>query len=175
MDANFIDRFRHVLNNDVAGRLLIKYFTSKGFDCFDSLIYPPLVSDISGMIPEMMDKIEIVPYARNIDPMRDIAELGWNLFVLGNNRMYLGETFHNGLKQLALQLQQGAVLSEDRTASRQTTPRRIINFITRVLVSNRGGYLNLTPRVVPMQLQKSLAGSGSQMSHQFFSRVGGYA
>ena len=80
--------------------------------------------------------------------------MGWNLFVLGSNRCYLGETHHQGLRQLALQINQSCISSQDQTATHQTTPRRVIKFITDVLAKHVSGYVNLTPRVVPMPLQK---------------------
>ena len=171
MDHQFADRLRHVLNNDVATRLLIRYFVSKGYDNFDTAIYPPMIQDLPMVIPEMADKIEITPHARTIDPIGDTAELGWNLFALGTQRMYLGETQHVGLRQLALQLQQGAVLTEDRSATRQTTPRRIVNFVSKVLLTHRGGYVNLTPRIVPVSSQRPYLG-GPSMPQHFFARRG---
>ncbi len=172
MDHQFIDKLRHTLNNDVASRLLIKYFVTKGFDSFDGFVYPPLIYDLPMVIPEMADKLEVAPHARLIDPINDMAELGWNLFVLGNQRMYLGETYHLGLKQLATQLQQRSVLTEDRSSTRQTTPRRIINFIERVMLTHRGGFLNLAPRTAPMVPFQQFSGS-TGMGQQFFNRVGG--
>lgn len=175
VDSRFIDRLRHKLNTDVVERLLIKYFMSKGYDNFDRLIYPPFVQDIPFMVQELADKIEIVPHAVRIDPLADTAVIGWNLFVLGTYRCFLGETQHQGLRQLALQLTQGMVASQDQSATRQTTPRRVIKFITDVLAKHQSGYVNLTPRVVPMPLQRQAyrprtAGSSAG---SFFVRSGG--
>ena len=91
VNPRFIDRLRHTLNSDVVQRLLIKYFLSRGYENFDRLIYPPFVQDLPFMVPELADKVEVIPHAQNIDPMSDSAVLGWNLFVLGSNRCYLGE------------------------------------------------------------------------------------
>jgi hypothetical protein len=152
MDSTFIDKFRHALNADVAQRLLIKYFVSKGYDNFDRLLYPPIIQDMAQMIPEMADKIEVVPFCEIIDPLSDTATLGWNLFVMGIQRQFLGETHHVGLASLALQLQQGQVLSENMLATRQTTPRRIVKFVIDVITKHKAGYINLTPRVMPLAL-----------------------
>lgn len=170
---NISDKLRVALNNDVAERLLVKYFVNKGFDKaqFDSFIYPPILQDMQYAITEMSDKIEIVPYVNNIDPFGDTARLGWNLFVLGNQRCYLGETFHVGLRNLVLQLQHGQILAEDRSAIQQTTPRRVIKFISRVLQSHTDGYINLTPRTIPVYQQPKA--SGMSMSQQFWSKPGG--
>ena len=174
MDTGFVDKLRATLNNEVAERLLVRYFVSKGFDKtqLDRLIYPPLIQDMQFAITEMSDKIEVVPYVKNINPMTDTAELGWNLFVLGNQRCFIGESFHVGLKRLALQLQHGQILSEDQTATHQTTPRRIINFMVRVLQAHEEGYINLTPRIIPLPYQQPRA-SGLGMAQQFWARPGG--
>lgn len=174
MDINFVDKLRATLNNEVAERLLVRYFMSKGFEktSLDRLIYPPLLQDMQFAITEMADKIEVTPYVKNINPMSDTAELGWNLFVLGNQRCFLGESSHVGLKRLALQLQHGQILAEDQSASRQTTPRRIISFIVRVLQAHTEGYINLTPRIIPLPYQQPRA-SGLGMAQQFWGRPGG--
>ena len=171
MDPKFVDQFRHSLNNEVARRLLIRYFLNKGYECFDQLIYPPLIQDLPYAIQEMVDKVEVIPHAKNIDPLSDSATLGWNLFVLGHQRIYLGETYHNGLKQLALQLQRGAVIAESQMATHQTTPKRIVAFIIRILESHEGGFVNLTPRVMPLNMRRPQIG-GANMAHTFFTRSG---
>jgi hypothetical protein len=170
----FADKLRSALNNDVAERLLVRYFMTKGFDKtkLDQQIYPAIMQDMQFAITEMSDKIEVVPYVRNVDPLGDTARLGWNLFVLGNQRCYLGETFHTGLKRLTLQLQHGQIISEDRLATHQTTPRRVINFVARILRQHEDGYLNLTPRIIPLPYQHPRA-SGLGMAQQFWSRPGG--
>jgi hypothetical protein len=172
MDHGFIDRMRKVLNADVARRLMIKYFIGKGFNNFDTLLYPGSIQDMPFVIPEMADKIEIIPHSNNIDPIQDKAELGWNLFVLGTQRCYLGETYHHGLKTLAMQIQQGRVMSEDLMATRQTTPRRIIQFVSRVLETHKAGYLDLAARTMPMDLQNRGLGSGMAATGQQFGRSG---
>jgi hypothetical protein len=172
--SQIADKLRVALNNDVAERLLVRYFMSKGFDkdTFDHSIYPPVMQDMQYAISEMSDKLEVVPYVSNIDPLGDTAKLGWNLFVLGNQRCYLGETFHMGLKRLTLQLQHGQILSEDQSATHQTTPRRVIKFVSRVFQSHADGYINLTPRIIPLPYQHPRA-SGLGMAQQFWSKPGG--
>ena len=173
MDTRFVDKLRSALNNDIAERLALRYFVAKGFDKtqLDRLIYPPVLQDMQYAITEMSDKIEVVPHVAQLDPVGDMAQLGWNLFVLGSHRCYLGESFHNNLKMLALQLQHGQVVSEDQMATRQTTPRRVIKFISQVLRQHNSGYVNLTPRIVPLQLGQPRA-AGLGMARQFWQRVG---
>lgn len=126
-----------------------------------------MVQDLPFLIPEMANVVEVIPYTRNIDLFQDTAQLGWNLFVLGSQRQYLGETYHYGLQELAMQITQGQILSEDRQATHQATPRSIIHFVTRILGAHQGGHLNLSPRQNQFANQfqmTGLSGGGSFFS-----------
>lgn len=179
IDSYTIDKFKHVLNTEAVRRLLIKYFMDKGFnESFDRQMYPALVQDLPMVIPVLSNKLEIVPFAQEIDVSMGRAVLGWNLFVLGNQRMYLGETYHNSLHDLARQIRSGMVRVPDTgysTARRQTTPRRLITFITRVLSGHDAGYIDLNPTTRPVR-SPGEGYSSSQtmmgMPQQFFSRTG---
>jgi len=176
MDSHTIDAIKHASNTEVVRRLLIKYFLEKGFvESFDRQLYPALVQDLPLFIPPLVNKVEIVPYVEDLDLMQSKAALGWNLFVLGNQRMYLGDTFHNDLKDLARQISNGVVVIPESysNARRQTTPRKIITFITRVLSQHDAGYIDLRPSVArsfeePMAVRNSMMG----MPQQFFTRSG---
>lgn len=178
MDSHTIETLKHLSNTEVIRRMLIRYFMEKGFtESFDRHVYPALLQDVSMVIPQLMTKVEVVPFAEEVDTYQGKAVLGWNLFVLGTHRMYLGQTYHNDLRGLARQLQTGMLMIPEGTitnARRQTTPRRIISFITRVLSSHQAGYVDLTtpmnPRKVgePYTTKNSLMG----MPQQFFTRSG---
>jgi hypothetical protein len=181
MDSLDIHRIKHVANVDVVRRLLIKYFCDKGFmESFDRQLYPSVMQDLPFVIPSLTNKIEIVPHAVEVDPTQGKAVLGWNMFVLGNHRMYLGETHHNNLNELARQISSGLItipegINAAATARRQSTPRRVITFITRVLESHETGYVNLMPSQMPFRqpgdtyaAKQTLSG----MPQQFFTRSG---
>jgi hypothetical protein len=176
MDAYAVQKLKHSLNTEVTRRLLIKYFVSKGFsDSFDRLMYPATIQDMQYVIPELFTKLEVVPHAASVDPMTDSAKIGWNLFVLGEKRMFLGETYHSGLTHLAQMIMSGQVVAESSDATKQTTPRRIIHFITNVLRGVEGGYVDLTPKMIPNMFQDSMSsrmGNNMGMSSQYFSRSG---
>ncbi len=179
IDSYTIDQIKHVSNNEVVRRLLIKYFMDKGFnESFDRQMYPALVQDLPNVIPVLSPKLEIVPHANEIDTSQGRAVLGWNLFVLGTQRMYLGETYHNSLHDLARQIRPGSIRVPEsgfHTARRQTTPRRVISFITRVLGTHEAGYVDLNPGTRPIRAPGEV-GPGRQslsgMPQQFFSRSG---
>lgn len=179
MDSQSIDNIKHVTNTEVIRRLLIKYFMDKGFtESFDRQMYPSVIQDLPMIIPALGAKLEVVPHAEDLDPSIGKAVLGWNLFVLGAHRMYLGETYHNNLQDLARQVKTGLILMPEggtATARRQTTPRRVIAFITRVLEDRKAGYIDINPssgpqRPVgePFKAKNSMMG----MPQQYFSRSG---
>lgn len=172
MDARTIHRIKHKLSTRDVQRHLVKYFVEHGFiDSFDRLMYPAQVIDITKSIPQLSNKIDVEPHAVDIDPMTNMATLGWNLFVLGSHRMFLGETKHVNLKQLASDLKQGKVSTEG-VAVKQTTPRKIINFVTHVLDRSENGYVD--PNLIPRQIQQPRLASGmvSGMSPKFMGASG---
>lgn len=179
IDSYTSDRIKHVANTEVIRRLLIKYFIDKGFsESFDRSLYPALVQDLPQVIPVLANKLEIVPHANEVDTSMGRAVLGWNLFALGNHRMYLGETYHNSLHDLARQIKTGTIrMSESgfHTARRQATPRRVISFITRVLGSHEQGYIDLNPSTRPIRAPGEPYAAKASLSgipQQFFSRSG---
>jgi hypothetical protein len=144
MHTNEIQRIKHMTNTEVVRRGLIQYFITKGFQSFDRLIFPPDLADLPIVLSLLSDKVEIIPHAMNIDGMSGRAELGWNLFVLGTHRMFIGKTYHNNLRELAMQIKNGDMpFNNDISASHQTTPRRIITFIIKVLGTHENGYIDL--------------------------------
>lgn len=180
IDSIDIDKLKHLSNNEVVKRMLIKYFIDKGFeDSFEKQLFPPMLQDLTSTIPLIASKIEVVPFAKEIDTALNKAVLGWNLFVLGNQRMYLGETHHTGLSDLARQIRSGTIarseLGGSITARKTTTPRKVILFISKVLGNNEAGYVDLNLTNVPFRqpgepyaAKQSLSG----MPQQFFTRSG---
>lgn len=179
MNSNDINRIKHVANVETVRRKLIRYFINKGFvDSFERHVYPPLLQDLP-LDPEvcLFNKVEVVPYAAEIDTSLGRAILGWNLFVLGSHRLFLGETFHNNLNDLARQIKSGVITksANGRAGARlQTSVYKIIMFITRVLSEHDAGYVMLDPPSrIPKQPGEPYAARQSLMGmpNQFFSRT----
>ena len=174
IDSITADNIKHISNTEVVRRLLIKYFSDKGFnESFDRHLYPSLIQDLPLVIPALSNKVEIKSHAEDIDPSLGKAVIGWNIFVLGNHRMYLGDTYHNDLSGLARQIKSGFILPENTyTARRQSTPKQVITFITRVLGMHDAGYVDLAPGKNPTapgdsyKVKNSMAG----MPQQFFAK-----
>jgi len=179
MDSYDIDRIKQTANVEVVRRLMIKYFIDKGFtESFDRQLYPSIIQDLTKIIPTLSTKLEIVPHVEDLDSSQGKAVLGWNLFVLGTHRMFLGETYHNNLRDLARQIKAKQILIPEgtiATATRQTTPRRIIHFVSRVLEHKKAGHIDLSPSTgivtapgEPYKARNSMMG----MPNQFFTRAG---
>lgn len=168
-------RIKHGANVEAVRRMLIKYFIERGFtESFDRSVNPVLIQDMPVMTVGLENKIEIEPHAIEIDPRSSRAVLGWNMYVLGNQRIYLGETHHNNLLELARQIKQGMVLPEAiAMTQRCTTPRRIITFIERVLGNHGAGYVDLSPRArAPANQPRSLRNFSGAQDSQFYQRAG---
>jgi len=170
-------RVRHAANTEAVRRMLIKYFVDRGFEeSFDRSVNPVMIQDLPIANVGLETKIEIEPHALEIDPTTGRGVLGWNMFVLGNQRIFLGETHHASLLELARQIKAGQIQVEAIVGTRRcTTPRRIITFIERVLSDRLGGYTDISPRDRPMAVRprayRPLGNAGSQES-SFHTRSG---
>ena len=156
-----------IFNAELARKLLIKYFSEHGFaENFDRRVFPPLLQGIQNLIPEFNGKLELVPAVIEIDPTNGFARLGWNLFILGNQRMFLGETEHTQLHDLAKQLDSpsGIVAEDNQIFRRGRSARDIVNWVVKVLGRCEGGMLRYADQVV-----KSPQALGAQ-SGTFFER-----
>lgn len=178
MESFVIDKIKHISNTEVIRRLLIKYFIDKGFtNNFDRRLHPSLIQDLPYVIPVLSSKVEIVPHSENIDSTTGMATIGWNLFVLGSHRMYLGETCHSNLHNLARQIKSGFITpTRDTSSARlQTTPKKVILFITKVLSDHDEGYVSLQPsQQTPKQPGQIFAARQAMMGmpSQYYSRTG---
>jgi hypothetical protein len=140
------EKVRAALNQELIRRLLNRYFVQKGYNLgedFDKKIYPPILQDMPVQIPQMLGKLEVEPYAEDINPNTGVYKLGWNLYVLGNQRMSLGFSTHANLSEVRT-----AIAGPMSATSRGTfsTPRRIVNFITKVLSTSKQGDIASMPK-----------------------------
>ncbi len=169
-------RIRNAANAETVRRMLIKYFVDRGFaDSFDRSINPIMIQDLPIANVGLDTKIEIEPHALEIDPTTGRGTLGWNLFVLGNQRIFLGETHHNSLLELARQIKIGQIQPERVSGTRRcTTPRRIIAFIERVLNNSDSGYVDIDPRDRPLIARPRAYNpvGGGQSGSNFYGRSG---
>ena len=138
MDKIMLGNKIHIaLNQELIRRLLIQYFATKGFnENFDKRIYPPQLVDLVSRIPRLNGKVEVTAFVQDIDPLSGAVKLGWNLFVLGTKRMYLGESTHTSLAEITGQI---TTVESSNTTPSYATPKRIVEFITKVLGNSKSG------------------------------------
>ena len=141
MDDIFVQKIQKILNEELIRRLLRKYFSTKGLsEDMEKPIYPPIIQDLMTLVPQFSGKIEVVPSIENIEPDGGELTVEWNMFVLGTNRMYLGESTHKSLTEVG---EAAIATSERKEASvRKATPNRIIEFVTRMLSKSKSGMID---------------------------------
>lgn len=144
---SFIDRVKRVFNDEYIRRSLIKYFSDKGFDNFNRSVFAPILQDMPYMIPELVNKVEVVPYVKETNPATGQVTMGWNLFVLGLNRMDLGDTLHNNMNDF----QQAINGPTNQQFNATKSPKDIIEFIIKILQNSIQG--NISPQVGQQPLQ----------------------
>lgn len=145
-NLNLQERIRTALNAELTRRLLNRYFVMKGYtESFDKRIYPPILQDMAMLVPQLFGKIEIVPSVEDIDPNTGVVKLNWNLFALGNNRMWLGQSAHTNLSEVRTPIA-GPLMSTARMT--HATPKRIIEYLVKVLGNSKSGDLTIVPNTI---------------------------
>lgn len=144
MDIKTKNKIKRAVQEELVKRLLVKYFSEKGFnESFESPIYPPTVFDLPYRVPELMNSVEIVPYVEKLDPVTNVVTMGWNLFVLGTNRVHLGTTTHANLMEFRRSLMGQA--NPNMPSEPRKTPKELIGFIMSTVGRNKGTLLELPP------------------------------
>jgi len=141
IDITLQNRIVSLMHAELASRLLIQYFVGKEMEDFGLPLNPMMISDLAKAIPELSRKVEVIPYVYKLDPLTGSAELGWNLFVLGSSRMYLGKTKHKRLGELVSQ--SAAVDPGEAAVELATTPKDVIKFICNTLKKSEDGQVDL--------------------------------
>lgn len=169
MNSHLIKDIREAVAREAARRALKVYFEGKGFSNPDALVMPNQIADISAGVPEFGDRLEVIGYNEQYDPFTSVMKAGWNLFVNGSNRMFLGRTVHNRVPDLT-----GATIPEHADlAEPEHTVKDICSFIVKVLSRTDGGFDRLPPNTRvstpnPMGL-RTMTGSDGSMTRSFIS------
>lgn len=87
-----------ILQKEFIRRNLIKYFEEKGYNNFLVKPYPPTMLDL--VDEDNSDILEIKYYLEDINMKNNTIKFGWNLFLLGNKRIFLGYTNHRNLAEV---------------------------------------------------------------------------
>ena len=132
-------RISRAVGKEIIGKALVEYFETHGYKPLSVLVYPPHIKDIAAAIPVTAGKVEIIPSPDNIDPASGVAKLRWDLFVLGTNRMCLGQTTHTSLSELT-----GSGSPNISRSRLEHTAQEVIDFIMEQLEHSEEG-LDIPP------------------------------
>lgn len=136
------DSLRRAANCYKVQKHLVHYFLHKvGKEKMGQVVDPSTLMDLTISIPALHTKIEIVPSVKDMRLQEDFITLEWNLFVLGNKRMYLGCTSHQDIMNTVNAARRGDELSRLHGIEYGVKPKQIIAFIIRVLGQHTDGYV----------------------------------
>jgi hypothetical protein len=171
MNARVKNRLKRALQEELVKRLLVKYFKDKGVE--ETLIYPPVIFDLPYRVPELMNSVEVVPFVETIDPTTNVVTIGWNLFVLGTNRVSLGHSTHTNL----MEFKRSLLASGDgkgMPSSRKKTARDLIEFIMETVGRNENALLELPPGARLPAFSQLVPQLGSQAPRLGATMAGGF-
>lgn len=163
-------QIRKALQEELIRRLLRQYFDEKGITKkqLEHKAYPPMLQDLPVRIPQLQGKVEVVPFIEELDPQTGQVQVGWNLFVLGNRRMFLGQSGHKNLAELKMAMN-GPTNQYPR--EQKVSHKQIIEFVSRVLGSSEAG--KIPPKVdKPASIAPSPMGPG--LSSRFYAGSQGF-
>ena len=143
MDTVLAARIKHKIQEELVRRELIQFFMAKGYDNFDMPLYPPSAYDLPARVPRLFTRCEIVPTVEETDLTLGTVRLSWNLFCLGTQRMNLGSTTHTGQSDIVKAIV--GEPNEELPSEFVTTPKKVIEFIVKVLKNSKSGFVELPP------------------------------
>jgi len=142
MNLMLARKIKRKLQRELIKRELNQFFAIKGYaDNMRSPLYPPLSADLPIACPNLFNRCEIIPHSESVDIATGVHKIGWNLFVLGTNRLNLGYTSHTSATDV-LRATRGEADSH-LPADMMTTPDRVIDFILKILDNSKSGYIEL--------------------------------
>jgi hypothetical protein len=149
MSSRDAERLRRTLNANQARRRILASFHEQG-DPLEENVDAFKIAVALAAIPHLIDKVEICPAIEDYDPRTGRCVLRWNLFILGTQRMYLGETIHDRIQDVVSAVRLGNVppYKEGIVAS-HVTPIKVADFTARVLGGHERGYIDWDARDLP--------------------------
>lgn len=166
MHTDLQKRIERAVGKDIIKKALDTYFESRGYKPQTILVYPPHIKDIIAAVPPIANKVELISSPDSIDPTTGIAKLRWDLFVLGTNRMCLGQTTHTSLSELT-----GTGSPNVNLSKLEHTAQEVINFIMEILEHSQDG-LDLMPQANGAQpfIPNNRARIGPSQSGGYYER-----
>ncbi|CAK0748148.1 hypothetical protein CCP1ISM_20009 [Azospirillaceae bacterium] len=100
MNKRIKDDITRVLQKEYLRRSLIEYFKNKGYTkTFEICPYPPSLQDMNEQA-FASKAIEVAYNIEDIDLIDNAVKISWNIFVLGNKRIFLGYTNHQNFSDI---------------------------------------------------------------------------
>lgn len=140
MDPKLLNNIRNILGIVAIKKVLSEYMENKQINP-GTLVYPPMIQDLQ-CIPEISNRVELVPFMEELDPASGYIKVGWNLFVLGTNRKFLGYTVHESLEDL--QQPEPSKQSKEHSLC-YTTGEEVLDFIVETLQKYNEDHISLGP------------------------------
>jgi len=126
VNVTLANKIRRILTGHATRTALEQFFETVEIG-MDEPVYPPVLREMMSRVPMVSSRVEIKPHVVELDPTTNAVRVGWNLFVLGNNRLFLGTSVHESMEDLNRQVTINGEKSD--TSERYTTPKQIINFV----------------------------------------------
>lgn len=89
-----------IMQKEFVRRNLIKFFEDKGYNNFLVNPNPPSLMDLVDRVDVLQGIAEVKYYIEDINMENNMIKVGWNLFLLGNQRAFLGHTSHTNLTEI---------------------------------------------------------------------------
>jgi len=132
MDSATKSSLVKTLQKEFVRRNLICYFEGKGYDNFLVKPYPPSLMDIVERIEVLSGIVEVKHHLEDINMQNNIIKVGWNLFVLGNQRAFLGYTNHKSVSDI-----ESAVGESKSDPNGSKTIKELIEWVVEVIGSSK--------------------------------------
>lgn len=131
--AHIKEAIKQILLKELLRRELGEYFEKKNMS-LEKGVYPPAMQDMPVLVPRLVEHVEIVPFVDDIDPTSGLVRLGWNLYLLGNIRMFLGKSTHKNMNEIK---DPSSIQNPKFMPDKIATPERIIKFISEELSKHK--------------------------------------
>lgn len=153
---------KKILTKELLRNKLEAYFQEKEMG-YEEKMYPPMLQDIMLRIPAITKYIDVSPFVEDVDPVNGTVSMGWNLYVLGTKRMYLGSSTHKSVQEFQNPAMWG---KENQFAKKIVTPEKIIKFISEELSSHD---LEFIEALKPINAPANISPSASSMNYNSYS------
>lgn len=124
---NISNSLLKIMQKELIRRSLIKYFSEKGYDNFLVKPYPPSIYDMGQNLDILNSFVEVENFLEDVNIYNNSVKVGWNIFVLGNKRIFLGYTIHEKLSDIEREV--NTIKQHDGPISIKSIIETIVEFL----------------------------------------------